>query len=510
MKKCYLIKSMWLSLITLIFTLPLSMRAQTYNFESDMVGSIPTNVTPTNGTVTTDFEASRGKTLNPLTFAMGNTCAFDMDLFPTAKDYSITWKETYTTVGRSAFTLRGFGDFTGGGNHQLQGFIFQANAAQNFATIYRADTGGTAILVKNPLEAPGENVPRWYRATVDGALLTFEYSDDGTNFTEVASVIEGVYVSAGKTQFTRGYGFAVEGSFIDDIVFTPITTSSIVYDFEADTANALPANITTANGTITTNSDSGRTNTIQPLTVSTGNTAAFNLDLFPSASDYVVMWKETFDAAGRTGMLLRGSGSNSTKDGVKEGYLFEASSSEGMMRISKSKPNGFEMLAEMPLEARNIGGNRWYRAVADEDKLSFEWSNNGRDFNEILSVTDATYATGTTQFITGFGASVSDSYIDNIVFTPLQTAPLSTNNVNVSEFKIFPNPANNIVNVSLNTRGNKASTIIIYDVQGKVVSKTENVVEKLVSIKVSSLRTGMYFLKIKTGVSEHTEKLIVK
>ena len=38
------------------------------------------------------------------------------------------------------------------------------------------------------LTAPGNNNPRWYRASAIGDQLTFEYSDDGVTFTVVTSV----------------------------------------------------------------------------------------------------------------------------------------------------------------------------------------------------------------------------------------------------------------------------------------------------------------------------------
>lgn len=511
MKITTLITNKFVLVCVLAFGFSLNVTSQviTYNFESDAANATPANITVVNGTIKVDTDALRTNTISPQTSPSGKPATFDLDLFPKAKDYSITWKETYSTAGVTCFTLRGFGKFVT--PNQYQGYGFQVNAAAGKLTILRFDSTNFATVKSVNLTAPGVAVARWYRATVDGALLTFEYSDDNITFTTLISTIEDVYPSSGFTELTRGYLSPIAGTFVDDVVFTPITTATKVYDFESDTAGSTPANVTAANGTITIDSNAGRTNTMKVLTVASGDTAAFNLDSAPSSSDYTVIWKENFSAAGRTGMLLRASGANSANTGVKQGYLFEASASEGKLRISKSNAAGYEMLSEVALAARGNNLNRWYRAVANGSSLSFEYSDNGRDFvtATMPSATDATYTLGGTQFLNGFGTTVTNSYIDNIVFTPLNGSSLKTVSRVTSRFNIFPNPATNNVNIALNDSVKGAFTVSIYNVLGEIVKEYNFDGQSNVSIDVSSIHSGIYFLKVKTVSQVQTQKLII-
>ena len=86
-KNCSLQKYLYVTLF--IFSLQFCAVAQSYNFESDIAGNAPANITATNGTITTDNDVSRTNTMNPLT-AAGNTASFNMDLFPSDTDYSVT------------------------------------------------------------------------------------------------------------------------------------------------------------------------------------------------------------------------------------------------------------------------------------------------------------------------------------------------------------------------------------------------------------------------------------
>ena len=194
----------------------------TYDFESDTTGATPANTTVNNGTFIIDEDQIRSKTLKPLSSSSGNTATITMDLFPANNDYSITWKETYTTAGRSGFTLRAFGSNSANSGSK-QGYLFQANPSSSNARIYISNAGGFSNLSTNSLAAPGINTPRWYRATVEGSTLTFEYSDDGTTFIEIDAITNTTYASGGATQFSRGYGDGVPGSFIDHVTYSTTT-----------------------------------------------------------------------------------------------------------------------------------------------------------------------------------------------------------------------------------------------------------------------------------------------
>lgn len=43
--------------------------------------------------------------------------------------------------------------------------------------------------------------PRWFRATASGTILTIDYCDDGTTFTNVITTTASAYTGAGSTQY---------------------------------------------------------------------------------------------------------------------------------------------------------------------------------------------------------------------------------------------------------------------------------------------------------------------
>lgn len=93
-------------------------------------------------------------------------------------------------------------------------------------------------------------------------------------------------------------------------------------------------------------------------------------------------------------------------------------------------------------------------------------------------------------------------YIDNLLVT--QGNPLSVNNFEASEFKVFPNPTNNEWNISGNTVINN---IAVYDILGKrVISMAPNSTES--KIDASTLRTGVYFARIDGANGSKTIKLV--
>ena len=82
-------------------------------------------------------------------------------------------------------------------------------------------------------------------------------------------------------------------------------------------------------------------------------------------------------------------------------------------------------------------------------------------------------------------------------------APLSTEQVQENHFNIltYPNPVNNILNVSYDKGKSKTTTFSIIDVLGKIVIQKNKLTT---SIDVSSLNNGNYFLKVSSETSSES------
>ena len=73
--------------------------------------------------------------------------------------------------------------------------------------------------------------------------------------------------------------------------------------------------------------------------------------------------------------------------------------------------------------------------------------------------------------------------------------------------RVFPNPANEVINISLNKE--VSATLTLLDVSGKVI-KTQELNGISTSINTASLNSGVYFVTINDGTSVSTQKVVIK
>jgi hypothetical protein len=115
-----------------------------------------------------------------------------------------------------------------------------------------------------------------------------------------------------------------------------------------------------------------------------------------------------------------------------------------------------------------------------------------------------------------FGPAISDpntfsvdydgstcNYTNNIL--PVEVYQM----INNASLKVYPNPIFRNGNLNVEFALNTTSTISIYNVTGKLIinEKMDNLKSK--SFNVSSLKGGVYFLKIETDNSVITKKIVI-
>lgn len=105
-----------------------------------------------------------------------------------------------------------------------------------------------------------------------------------------------------------------------------------------------------------------------------------------------------------------------------------------------------------------------------------------------------------TQFV--ITSDLGTVYYDNLY---LHKNTLGTEDFNVSEFKMYPNPANDIVNLSSNS---VIENITVYNTLGQIVSRQTSSSNE-VSINVSGLSKGVYILTAQVG-NELVRKQFIK
>lgn len=107
----------------------------------------------------------------------------------------------------------------------------------------------------------------------------------------------------------------------------------------------------------------------------------------------------------------------------------------------------------------------------------------------------------TTYIVTGDDGTCTSS--DTITITV--TICTGVDDIAKNELNIFPNPTNNVINVS---GLENAQQLTLLDVTGKVVYINSNIATNTVSIDISAASNGLYFLQIKTDSGIESYKIV--
>ena len=128
------------------------------------------------------------------------------------------------------------------------------------------------------------------------------------------------------------------------------------------------------------------------------------------------------------------------------------------------------------------------------EQLTFDFSDQiGNTYNRLVIIPDFTFPNDER-------TQDNVSYFDQLSFG--STAGLNDNIFNV--VKMFPNPAKDFVQFSNNS--NEQLAIEIFDVLGKSLMKVKNVQDE---VNISSIGSGVYFVKMTLGTKATTKKLVV-
>lgn len=116
--------------------------------------------------------------------------------------------------------------------------------------------------------------------------------------------------------------------------------------------------------------------------------------------------------------------------------------------------------------------------------------------------------------VISFGASGTHAYslvVQNACGTDTHNGTVSVNictgveELNKDVISIFPNPTNNLVNVS---GIENAQTITLMDVTGKIVYTNNNLSTDVLTIDLSNASNGLYFMQVKTDNGTDTYKIV--
>jgi len=91
------------------------------------------------------------------------------------------------------------------------------------------------------------------------------------------------------------------------------------------------------------------------------------------------------------------------------------------------------------------------------------------------------------------------------IFGNRSVASLSTNDVTLNTFSIYPNPANTSFQINANV-----SDVEVYDITGKLVKEYKGSFTTTDTFDISSLKSGIYILRAKNLNSQTSTSKLIK
>ena len=98
----------------------------------------------------------------------------------------------------------------------------------------------------------------------------------------------------------------------------------------------------------------------------------------------------------------------------------------------------------------------------------------------------------------------------SLIILNAEEVPLSNEEFNILSFKLWPNPTNNILNISTSNVSSNNIDINIVDMLGRIVYSNNVNVSSNISVDVSSLSKGLYLIEINDGQNSFKDKFVKK
>ena len=143
------------------------------------------------------------------------------------------------------------------------------------------------------------------------------------------------------------------------------------------------------------------------------------------------------------------------------------------------------------IEGADGSVNGDFKAVRFSTTIQPEW-----DVDKLSIVTILIKPDGT---VDNVGYATLAKAIEN-TYVGIDTKPISLDN----SLNIYPNPTNS----TLNIEAEKISSVQIYDISGKLLNNRVYSNENMVSVNISSLETGIYYISVETANGKITKKIM--
>lgn len=153
------------------------------------------------------------------------------------------------------------------------------------------------------------------------------------------------------------------------------------------------------------------------------------------------------------------------------------------------------------------GGDDTEHEIAFEDQPTETW--NTHDI-ALADFTGMTARANISQIIfSALPVGEATLYLDNIYFSKPATENITK--ASFTTLNVYPNPANNVLNLNLDANGATINNVEIVNIQGQKMITVEYGLSRVnESLNISSLSSGVYFVNINTANGTVTSRVVVK
>lgn len=121
---------------------------------------------------------------------------------------------------------------------------------------------------------------------------------------------------------------------------------------------------------------------------------------------------------------------------------------------------------------------------------------------------------GNTNYNPDFRPTAASSAGTGAEFTNAKLLPISTASIQEANaetaISVYPNPASDLVTVTLGKGWNGNVNVEVLDLNGKTVSSYNQATDNVITVDVSNLNAGIYLVRVSNNTAQNVSKLIVR
>ena len=164
----------------------------------------------------------------------------------------------------------------------------------------------------------------------------------------------------------------------------------------------------------------------------------------------------------------------------------------------------------------NMSSTNQQITIAVDDTVTWTWGSGTHNLRSTggVEMFDSGYFGPGYQFshtftVPGVTTYICDPHPNSMYGTVTVTATASVEEQDLFNFNIFPLPASDTINISLDNIGNVQISIEVYDLLGRQnINKVSNVTNGKTSLNISGLTRGIYVIKVTSGTTTSVKRFI--